>query len=75
MGCTLSEEQERLLPTSVYLMLDGDEAGRNAAKEMLPRLARNRWVRLIELKDGQQPDAMRIVEIVEALKLPDKTAS
>lgn len=60
MGSALSEEQEDLLVNHtkmVTLMLDQDEAGRKAVQEILPRLARKLFVRVIELpSEGDQPD-------------------
>jgi DNA primase len=62
MGSALSEEQEALLTSQVEmvtLMLDQDDAGRKAAQEILPRLARKFFVRVIELPaEGDQPDKL-----------------
>lgn len=59
MGCSLSKEQESQLVAhfrQVVIMLDGDEAGRNAATEMAIRLAHRVWVRIVDVADGTQPD-------------------
>lgn len=60
LGRTMSEEQEELLAASstrrLALVLDGDGSGREAAAELLPRLARRFYVRVIGLPDGEQPD-------------------
>jgi len=62
MGSVLSQEQEELLTGQakmVTLMLDRDEAGRKAVQEILPRLARKLFVRVIELpSEGDQPDKL-----------------
>lgn len=66
MGSTLSEVQERLLVEhfrGAVLFLDGDEAGRTATAEILPRLARRLFVRVIDLADGRQPDQLSAEEI------------
>jgi DNA primase len=67
MGCTLSEAQERLLCFKfVTLMLDPDEAGRTATLELLPRLARNHYVRIA--RNEKAPDEMTTEEIRNALR-------
>jgi len=61
MGTELSTAQEALLvqhTDRVVLLLDGDEAGRSAMQELLPRLARRLFVRTVELPDGVQPDSL-----------------
>ena len=62
MGRTLSEEQEKIIGYSranhVTLLLDGDEPGRTATAEILPRLARNLFVHAPILPDGAEPDTM-----------------
>src|ERR1022692_2968374 len=65
-GCSLSEEQEKLLARhfrQVVLMLDGDEAGRKAAGDIAGRLAHTVWVRVVEVPQGKQPDQLSIGEI------------
>ena len=65
-GCTtLSEDQEKLLRPfkSVILFLDGDEAGRGAAKEIVGRLVHSHFVKVISLPDGKQPDMLSSEEI------------
>jgi DNA primase len=37
-------------------MLDGDEAGRNAATEAATRLAHRVWVRIADVAEATQPD-------------------
>lgn len=60
LGSSLSKRQEGLIISSgasrITLLLDGDRAGREAALEMLPRLARQKFVRVAELPEGEQPD-------------------
>lgn len=61
MGTELSTAQEALLvqhTNRVILLLDGDEAGRSAAQELLPRLATRLFVKTVELPDGVQPDSL-----------------
>jgi DNA primase len=66
MGCSLSREQEVQLAAHfrrVVVMLDGDDAGRNAAWEITNHLARNLWIRVIEMGDGEQPDQISTNEL------------
>src|ERR1017187_9183698 len=70
MGCSLSEEQEKLLARhfrQVVLMLDGDEAGRRAAGDIAGRLARRAWVRVVDVPAGKQPDQLLTQEVRELL--------
>jgi len=67
MGCSMSKAQEKLLADhfgEVVLMLDGDEAGRNATEEIADRLQRVIFsVKTIELDSGMQPDQLSLAEI------------
>jgi DNA primase len=59
MGSSMSEAQERIICANwrrVILLLDGDDAGRTGAADILPRLARHVFVRHINLPDDTQPD-------------------
>jgi DNA primase len=70
MGSSLSTQQEELLARhfkNACLMLDGDEAGRNATDECLLRLARRMWVWAVILPDGKQPDQLSGDELTELL--------
>ncbi len=62
MGCTLSREQEAIIRRSIAdritLLLDGDVAGRKATADILPRLARDCFVRAPDLPEGAEPDTM-----------------
>lgn len=61
MGSSLSDAQEDLLVRhfeSAWLMLDGDEAGRQAATECVARIGRRMWVRVAEVPDEKQPDQL-----------------
>lgn len=62
LGTTCSEHQAELIRGAgvkfVSLMLDGDAAGRKALPEVVNVLARKVYVRVVELPDGQKPDAM-----------------
>jgi DNA primase len=72
MGSSMSEEQEELLVKhfqKAWLMLDGDEAGRNAAAECVTRIGRGIWVRLAEVPDGKQPDQLSSEELQSLLGL------
>lgn len=63
MGTALSDAQEALLSPfrEVVLMLDGDQAGQTAAAGLVTRLARSRFVRLVDL--AGQPDQLSSEEI------------
>lgn len=70
MGSSVSREQEQLLQenfSQVVLMLDGDEAGQQGTAEILPRLARRVFVRVVDLADGKQPDMLSSAEISSIL--------
>jgi DNA primase len=68
MGRTLSDVQEKLLTFKrIALMLDADEPGQEATKELLLRLARGHYVRVVEVKG--QPDLMTAEEIKTSLRL------
>jgi DNA primase len=61
MGCSLSDEQERLLQKHfdrAVLMLDGDEAGQRAAAAISARLRGKMHLSLVTLEAGQQPDQL-----------------
>ena len=62
MGRSISDEQVALLQEAgvrrISLMMDGDDPGRNAALEILLRLARSFFVRNCDLPDGGQPDTV-----------------
>jgi DNA primase len=66
MGCSMSEEQERLLVAHaemVLLMLDGDEAGLRGMEEISWRLAQHIWTRVAVVPEGRQPDQMSTEEL------------
>jgi DNA primase len=66
MGCSLSKEQETQLVAhfrQVVIMLDGDEAGRNAAIEITTRLVPKMWVRIVNVPEGSQPDQVAVEEL------------
>jgi DNA primase len=70
MGCSLSEAQEELLAAKferIVIMLDGDEAGREATAEILVRLAPRMWVRAAMVPEGKQPDQLSGDELQELL--------
>jgi DNA primase len=72
MGCSMSERQANDLAdyfTGVILMLDGDEAGRQATDECLVKLGRRGlWVKAVLLEEGKQPDMLSADELLELLK-------
>ena len=49
-------------------MLDGDEAGRNAGVEIAKRLAHRVWVRVVDVAQGTQPDALAAKELQQLLR-------
>jgi len=60
-GSSISVHQELLLAKNferAWIMMDGDKAGVDASREILPRLAQRMFARLAELPDGKQPDGM-----------------
>jgi DNA primase len=70
MGCTIAEEQERLLVANanmVLIMLDGDQAGRKGTDELLLRLGRKVWTKVITLPAGKQPDMLTTEELQQLL--------
>jgi DNA primase len=70
MGSTMSKAQEKLLGDfgHVVVMLDGDEAGREAAVGILDRLQRVVYqVQLVELPQGAQPDQLSVDELQRLL--------
>jgi DNA primase len=70
MGCSLSKEQEGQLVAhfrQVVIMLDGDEAGLNAAAAMAVRLAHKVWVRVVDVPDGRQPDQLSTSELQDLI--------
>jgi DNA primase len=71
MGSTMSKVQEDLLAEHfghVVVMLDGDEAGREASAEITDRLQRAVYrVDLIELPEGVQPDQLSVDALRELL--------
>jgi DNA primase len=71
MGCSLSAEQEDQLASHfkrVLIMLDGDQAGRNAAEQIACRLARRMYVRLVTVSEGKQPDQLSEEELARLLQ-------
>ena len=72
MGSTMSEAQEQIFQehfAHVVVMLDGDEAGREASEEIADRLRRVVYqVDIVSLDDGQQPDQFSADELHQLLK-------
>jgi hypothetical protein len=72
MGSSLSEAQEELLALhfeSVIVMLDADNAGKEASKDCLLRLGRRMAISSISLSEGRQPDQLPARELQSLLKL------
>jgi DNA primase len=70
MGSSLSEAQEDLLVANferVIVMMDGDEAGRQAMDQCLTRLGRRTWVRGVMVPEGKQPDHLSAEELPQML--------
>lgn len=71
MGCSMSEQQERLLvehADQVLIMLDGDGAGRQGTDELLARLGRGIWTKAITMPEGKQPDQLAAEELQQLLE-------
>jgi DNA primase len=70
MGSSLSEAQRKLLERfqRVVIMLDGDEAGRAAARKIAAMLITSRFVRVVKLLDGTQPDTLSAEEVQKILE-------
>jgi len=68
MGSTFSEAQEKLLRSFKYitLLLDPDAAGLAGTAEILPRLAKNHYVRVAQ--NTKSPDDMTVPEIKNVLR-------
>ena len=71
LGRTISSEQEGLLVAKgirqVTILMDGDEPGREAAGELLSRLANHFGVRMATLPDGGEPDTADEEKLLELL--------
>jgi DNA primase len=70
MGSSMSDVQEALIVSSFLksvLLLDGDEAGREATASILPRLAPKMFVKAITLPDRTQPDHLSPEEVCSLL--------
>ena len=71
LGSSLSKPQEELLTRhfgAVYLLFDGDEAGRRATRDCLARLSDRMFVKAINLPKEKQPDMLSGEEIRNLLK-------
>ena len=71
MGSSMSEAQEELLVRHfnvVCILLDGDEAGQEGARDCLARLGRRVWAYAPVLPEGKQPDMLRTEEIQALLR-------
>jgi DNA primase len=71
MGSSLSDTQAELIATNftrAIVMLDGDDAGREALPAVLTQLARLTDVRVAQLPPGSQPDTLSQEQIREVLR-------
>jgi len=71
MGCTLSMQQRELLErcfASVILLLDGDEAGRNATVKIAASLSAHMTVHCGHVPIGRQPDQLSAEELRSAVE-------
>ena len=70
MGSSMSSRQEDLLAQTfddVWIMMDGDEAGRKASDDLVLKLSRRMFVRCVDLPSGKQPDDMTADELKKLL--------
>jgi DNA primase len=72
MGSSLSSQQEASIASAVnsrsriVLMLDEDEAGREAREKIAPRVAAHCYVRIVRFEhEGQQPDSLTAEQLAE----------
>ena len=74
MGWSVSPEQVALLRDRgvryLTLLLDGDDAGVRGRERVLPELASAFFVRAPLLRDGQKPDTLPEVELLELACFP-----
>ena len=78
MGANLSEVQETLLLArfrEVVLMLDGDEAGRCATRQLAARLEGRIPLHTAEVPSGRQPDQLSSEEIERILRSASDAAA
>jgi DNA primase len=71
MGSFLSEAQERALGRyfdQICVLMDGDAAGKEAAKAISQRLMRRIYVRVVDLPEGKQPDQLSTDELGSMLR-------
>ena len=74
MGSSMGREQIALLRghcpalKAVTLLLDGDEAGREAAETIAPRLCPHWWTRIAALPEGAQPDTVEPATLEQLLE-------
>jgi DNA primase len=74
MGCVLSEAQEKLLLDrfqAALLMLDGDQAGREASRAIAARLSKKCSAGVVRVPDGAQPDQLPPEVIRRLLEYPE----
>ncbi|MHC4395642.1 MAG: toprim domain-containing protein [Planctomycetota bacterium] len=80
MGASMSNEQANLILEALNpngqltLMLDPDEAGAGATKEIIAKLIDKLYIRVIDLEEGLQPDELSKEKIQELLSQGRKEA-
>ena len=71
MGTSVSVQQLELLAHAnarhITVLLDGDEAGREAAEKVAGAIANVAWSRIVHLPDGTQPDTVNRAELERRL--------
>ncbi len=69
MGSSMSDVQESFLRhfRRVILFLDGDDAGRAGAQSIAERLMHRVFVKVVDLRDGKQPDQLSSDELKRIL--------
>ena len=76
MGTSVSIQQLELLAHAnarhITVLLDGDEAGREAAEKVAGAIANVAWCRIVHLPDGRQPDTVDRAELERLLGRTEK---
>ena len=79
MGSSISDKQAQLMlnliqPSGIlWIMADGDTAGRQCANDLLLRFSPNRFTRWVKLSEGMQPDDCSPNQLFEHFSLIQKS--